>query len=267
MKPGPKSSPKPPPHPAAGDHPRKSAETGQPVGVNALHLLVFGAHPDDIEFACGGIVARETRAGRSVHFVVCSRGEAGTHGTPTQRTAEARQAAKLLGASLEFADLGGDAHFEERAVHVVALARIIRRVRPGFVLAPTTVENQHPDHYKLGRMVRDAARLARYGGVRELRRDPPHAIGQLFFYAVTPEAEPREVTPVFIDVCDVMEPWYNAMIAHRSQLKSRPYHLLQMARASVLGQRLGVHGAMALYPNDPLVFDSLASLGRSGRRY
>jgi LmbE family N-acetylglucosaminyl deacetylase len=57
------------------------------------------------------------------------------------------------------------------------------------VLAPSVVENQHPDHARLGRMVRDAARLARYGGVKELRL-PPHAIGQLLFYAVTPEAEP-----------------------------------------------------------------------------
>ena len=39
------------------------------------------------------------------------------------------------------------------------------------------------------------ARLARYGGLKELRRQKPHAIGQLFFYAVTPEAEPRDITP------------------------------------------------------------------------
>ena len=50
-------------------------------------LLAFGAHPDDIEFGCGGIIARETRAGRPVHFVVCSRGDAGTNGSPAERTA------------------------------------------------------------------------------------------------------------------------------------------------------------------------------------
>jgi hypothetical protein len=56
-------------------------------------LLAFGAHPDDIEFACGGVIASETRAGRPAHFVICSRGEAGTRGTPAQRTAEAKKAA------------------------------------------------------------------------------------------------------------------------------------------------------------------------------
>ena len=45
-------------------------------------LLAFGAHPDDIEFGCGGVIARETQAGHKAHFIVCSRGEAGTHGTP-----------------------------------------------------------------------------------------------------------------------------------------------------------------------------------------
>ena len=48
-------------------------------------LLAFGAHPDDIEFGCGGVIANETRAGRAAHFVICSRGEAGTHGMPQKQ--------------------------------------------------------------------------------------------------------------------------------------------------------------------------------------
>ncbi len=75
-------------------------------------LLVFGAHPDDIEFGCGAIVALETRAGRRVHLVVCSKGEAGTYGGAEQRVAEAQAAAKVFGASLEFVELDGDAHLE-----------------------------------------------------------------------------------------------------------------------------------------------------------
>ena len=163
-------------------------------------MLAFGAHPDDIEFGCGGVIARETQAGRGAHFVVCSRGEAGTHGTPAQRSAEAKRAAMRLGATLEFVNLGGDARLEVRRAHVLALAGIIRRVRAPIILAPTPVENQHPDHAALGRMVRDAARLARFGGVRALRRWPAHAIDQLLFYAITVEAEPAGVAPVLIDI-------------------------------------------------------------------
>src|SRR5688572_7186757 len=121
--------------------------------TDAAPILAFGAHPDDIEFGCGGVIARETQAGRHVHFVVCSRGESGTHGTPKQRTAEAKAGAKLLGATIEFIDLGGDAHFEERVTHLIKLAAILRRVRPAVVLVPTPEQNQHPDHAALGKMV------------------------------------------------------------------------------------------------------------------
>src|ERR1035438_6759326 len=119
-------------------------------------LLAFGAHPDDIEFGCGGVVAKETRAGRGAHFVICSRGEAASHGTPAQRVAEAKKSAALLGATLEFIELDGDAHFEIRAAHTIKLPGAIRRVRPGIVLAPSLVENQHPDHPRLGQLVREA---------------------------------------------------------------------------------------------------------------
>jgi LmbE family N-acetylglucosaminyl deacetylase len=71
-------------------------------------VLAFGAHPDDIEFGGGGGIAQETRAGRAAHFVVCSRGEAATHGQPEQRVVEARPAAALLGATIEFVQLDGD---------------------------------------------------------------------------------------------------------------------------------------------------------------
>jgi N-acetylglucosamine malate deacetylase 1 len=63
-----------------------------------LPLLAFGAHPDDVEFGCGGVVLNETPAGREAHLVVCSRGESGSHGTPKRRIGEARKAGKLLGA-------------------------------------------------------------------------------------------------------------------------------------------------------------------------
>lgn len=232
-------------------------------------LLAFGAHPDDIEFGCGGIVAAETRAGRSVHFVICSRGEAGTNGTPAQRAVEAKKAARILGATVEFIKLDGDAHLEVRATHAIKLAGIIRRLRPGVVLAPSLEQNQHPDHPRLGQLVRDAARLARYGGLKELKKQPPHAIGQLFFYAATPDAEPAGIPPVLIDLSapGIIAAWTKAMEAHVSQLRTRNYVELQLARARVHGLRAGLEHAQPLFLNDPLVFASLAPLTRSARRF
>jgi N-acetylglucosamine malate deacetylase 1 len=232
-------------------------------------LLAFGAHPDDIEFGCGGVVAVETRAGRAAHCVVCSRGESATHGTPEQRIAEARRSAELLGATVEFIELDGDAHLELRAAHAMQLAAIVRRVRPAIILAPSLVENQHPDHARLGLLVRDAARLARYGGVAELRGQSPHAISHLLFYAVTPDAEPPGVTPVLVDVSipDVLSAWSGAMEAHATQAATRNYSGLQLARARTNGLRAGVGHAIALFPADPLVVNSLSEVGRGARSF
>ena len=232
-------------------------------------LLAFGAHPDDIEFGCGGIIASETQAGRKAHFVVCSRGETGTHGTPRQRVVEANKSAELLGATIEFIELDGDAHLECRAAHATKLAEIIRRICPSAVLAPSLVENQHPDHGRLGKLVRDAARLARFGGLKELRRLPPHTIQQLFFYAVTPEAEPTDITPILIDISapESVTAWTAAMKAHATQVSARNYIELQLIRARLLGARSGVEHAIALFPNDPLLFGSLAQAGIGARRF
>lgn len=231
--------------------------------------MAFGAHPDDIEFGCGGVIAIETMQGRKAHLVVTSLGESATNGTPEQRREETREAAAILGASVEFEELDGDARLEIRLEHAIKLAEIIRIEKPTTVLAPSTKENQHPDHSRLGRLVRDAARLARYGGFEELAGTPPHSIAQLFFYAVTPDGEPDEQLPLLIDVsaAEVMEAWTGAMQAHRSQASTRDYLELQLTRARLAGARAGVEYAIALYPNEPLIFDSVAKTGRGARHF
>ena len=236
---------------------------------NLPPALVFGAHPDDIEFGFGGIAAAETQAKRQVHFVVCSSGESGTNGTPRQRMAEAKKSAALLGATIEFIKLAGDAHLEVRVSYTIRLAEILRRIHPEVVAAPSPIENQHPDHACLGKLVRDAARLARFGGLQELRGQPPHAIKQLFYYAITPEAEPANITPVLIDVSapEIVAAWTAAMKAHASQMLTRNYIDFQLTRARWFGARAGVEYAIALFPNEPLVFESLANAGRGARRF
>lgn len=236
---------------------------------NETSLLVFGAHPDDIEFGCGAVIALETQAGRKVHHVVCSLGEAATSGTPELRAQESLDAAAILGSTIELIDLDGDAHLEVKNSHAIKLAEIIRRIRPTTVLAPTCMENQHPDHWRLGQLVRDAARLARYGGLKELLDQPAHSINQLMFFAVTPDAEPRDIVPVLIDVSspDIIAKWTSSMNAHASQAASRNYVDVQLTRAHLLGARAGVEYAIPLFPNDPLVFNSLAQAGRGARNF
>jgi hypothetical protein len=103
----------------------------------------------------------------------------------------------------------------------------------------------------------------------ELRSAPAHTVRHLLFYAVTPEAEPRGVQPVLIDTSapEIIEAWRSAMESHASQSAARPYVELQLTRARLLGLRAGVGYAMALYPNDPVLLNSLGQLGSSARRF
>ena len=117
-----------------------------------MNIVVIGAHPDDVEFGCGGILVKEAARGHEVTILNLSRGEAATSGDPGTRRRESEAAAAVLGAGLELLELEGDSRIEYRPENAVGIARVIRRVRPHLLLAPSPDENQHPDHGKAGRL-------------------------------------------------------------------------------------------------------------------
>jgi LmbE family N-acetylglucosaminyl deacetylase len=233
-----------------------------------FRILAVGAHPDDIEFGCGGILLGEGARGNEILLCVCSRGEAGSSGTPDEREAEARQAAKILGAAIEFLDLGGDSHLDVSAAKSIVIARRIRAARPDVLLAPIPSPDQHPDHIVVSQLCRNAARLARYGGVVELRDLAPHAIRHHFEYAVTSGAEPDgKNSTIRVDISAQFERWVGLMECHQTQLRTRRYLELQTARARVWGLEAGVEYAQALYATDDMMIASLAELPGSVRLF
>ena len=231
-------------------------------------ILAVGAHPDDVEFGCGGVLLAEAARGHKIVLAICSRGEASSNGTPAEREAEARAAAAMLDATVRFLNMGGDAHIDATVVNTLTMARCIRSVRPDIVLAPTTSPDQHPDHAAVGAVCRDALRLARYGAVAELRDLPPHGIRHLFNYAVTPGAEPRRDCPaVHVDISPYFKRWVQMMECHKSQLITRDYIELQTTRARLLGVQAGVDHAQALFTTDHILVKTLAELPPSIRLF
>ncbi len=174
-------------------------------------ILAFGAHPDDVEFGCGGLLLKEIKNGAQVKIVIGSLGEAGTNGTPESRKAEAEAAAKFIGAEIEFLDMGGDCHILNTPANTIRLAEIIRTYQPDIVLAPSLTENQHPDHRVLAEMVRAAARFARYGGLSEIKNLPVHSIDALYFYPSSAEFDTKP--DVVIDVSAEYDDWVKAIEA------------------------------------------------------
>ncbi|MEP7352204.1 MAG: PIG-L family deacetylase [Acidobacteriota bacterium] len=241
-----------------------------------MRILAVGAHPDDVEFGCAPVLIQESRRGHQVRILVASKGEAASAGTPEGRAEEARAAAKIIcgeqGADVDFLDLGGDCHFAATPEHGFLLAAEIRKFRPDAVLAPHLGENQHPDHSSLGRIVRDACRLARYGGLKpgsgkhlDLAALPAHQISSLYYYAITQVfIEPPQLV---LDVSSAYAEWQAAMQCHGSQMKTRAYPELVTARARAWGAAIGVEYAVGLWLNDPVRVNSLAELPLSARHF
>lgn len=232
-----------------------------------MRILAIGAHPDDVEFACGGILLKEAAQGSEIFLCVCSRGEAGTNGTPDEREGEARAAAEILGAKLDFLDFGGDSHLESSNGNALAIARQIRSIQPEILLSSVTSSEQHPDHRVVGLLCRDASRFARYGGLAELAELPAHAVRHHFEYAVTPNAEPHGCISLRVDINAQFTRWIELMECHQSQLRTRNYIELQTARARLLGEEAGVEYAQALFPRDHLLVDTLAEVPSSVRLF
>jgi LmbE family N-acetylglucosaminyl deacetylase len=133
------------------------------------------------------------------------------------------------------------------------------------VLAPHFAENQHPDHAVTARLVRDACRFARYGGLGELRDLPPHRAGSLLFYNITKHLG---LDPDFaIDISGVVDDWEAAMLCHGSQTGSKGYVELQKTAARTLGLAAGVEYAIPLFANDPILTPGLSALCSSVRAF
>ena len=134
--------------------------------------LIIAAHPDDIEYGLAAAVAVWTAAGKEVHYLLATRGEAGIAGmSPSEagplREAEERASAAVVGVSeVEFLDQR-DGVIENGPALRRQLAAAIRRHRPDLVVtgyfgATWTPPGVSPayvnsaDHRALGQGVLDA---------------------------------------------------------------------------------------------------------------
>lgn len=181
-----------------------------------LDVLAVGSHPDDVELACGGTLAKLARAGKRVGIVHLTRGESGTRGTVAERRREAERAAEALGAvTLEWLDCG-DAALRTGPAEEDALIAVLRRWRPELVLGPPPAD-RHPDHGRAHRLVADACFYAGLAGRANSGPRPeaaPHRPGAVFHYMQHDGFEPAFV----VDVTEAWEIKLAALACYDSQL-------------------------------------------------
>jgi N-acetylglucosamine malate deacetylase 1 len=123
-----------------------------------LDLIAVGAHPDDVEIACGGTLARLAARGYSVGIVDLTDGEPTPLSPgPEVRFAEAKRAAEILGATCRINLNMPNRRLFDSFENRVALAKVFRRYRPKVVIGfggKTVLAS--PDHYQ-AMLITDAA--------------------------------------------------------------------------------------------------------------
>lgn len=224
-----------------------------------VDILAFGAHPDDAEIGCGGLLLKLKDRGYRTGIVYLTVGEMGSRGTPEIRRQELMAAAKALSLDhmevLDFQDCRVTDDFPSR----LKIATIVRRLRPVIVLAPYWDGPPgrgvgHTDHQAAGYLVSHGVNFA------HLRALPlegePHAVSNMFYYLY-----PRDMRPSFVvDISEYAERWAEVLKCHHSQFYNRETQrydfidtLLAVSRAH--GFALGMRYAQAFIATEPLKID------------
>jgi LmbE family N-acetylglucosaminyl deacetylase len=180
-----------------------------------MKILGIGAHPDDLEFGCGGTLQKLASNGHKIHMLVMTQGSVG--GDPRVRLLEQKKAAAMLGAKLYW---GG---FEDTGVTlgrelIRSVEKHVEDVKPDLVFV-NHASDTHQDHRSVAKAVETAARYMK----------------NLLFYEVptTMDFNPG----VFVDICPVITKKVNLLKCHRSQVyKTRVKNLsiIESAKAAAM---------------------------------
>ncbi len=196
--------------------------------MDPVYALIIAAHPDDPEFGAAGTVAKWTRDGKSVAYVICTDGEKGTSDRTLDpqelakiRRDEQRAAAAVLGVRevvfLHYPDQG----LEETAAFRKDIVRWIRRFRPTVVLSSDPYRRYlwHRDHRIVGQVVMDA--LFPYARDHLAYPDllaeglEPHKVKEAWFWAAE-DINHRE------DISETFDLKIAALKCHASQWNEHP---------------------------------------------
>ena len=224
--------------------------------------VAVGAHPDDVEFGCGGTLAKWASAGCAITHIVCTDGSKGSWDPRTDvaelvatRQEEQKAASRALGGSGEVVFLGGeDGRLDPGLAMQDQLALWLRRLRPDVVLGhdPWKRYRLHPDHRAAGFLLTDALVAARdpHFFPEHFSREPdlrPHRPTTLLLWEAD---EPDHVEDISSSIDSKLE----ALLCHRSQLLTTmdidddADQAQREAFAARTRERAAEHGALAGLP-------------------
>lgn len=177
------------------------------------NVLVIGAHPDDVEIGMGGTIGALVRRGDTVTLLDLTDGEPTPMGSPERRLAESEAAAKVLGVARRISLPLPNRYLMDTVEHRVAVAEVIREVRPNLLCVPYWVD-AHPDHLAAERLAEAARFYAKL--TRTDMRGTPYYPDRVFHFFCTHYR--LQVDPAFIvDITDHIDRKIEAVACYQSQ--------------------------------------------------
>ncbi len=173
--------------------------------------LAVGAHPDDVEIGCGGLLLRHGSAGDSVAILTLTGGEAG--GQVADRARESQRAAELLSAHLIHTDLK-DRSLTDATLTIDTIKRAIDETGANTIYTHTP-RDVHQDH----RNTHNATLVA--------ARDVPRV------YCYQSPSTTVEFRPTrFASVDEFIDRKLEVIRAYKSQVRIRRYLDEELLRAT-----------------------------------
>ncbi|MCX5829590.1 MAG: PIG-L family deacetylase [Deltaproteobacteria bacterium] len=163
-----------------------------------MNILAIGAHPDDIEFGCGGTLLKYIRNGHDVYLLVMTEGHKG--GQAKLRKMEQKCAAAILKPQEVIWGSFRDTELTPKMNEMVQdIEAILGRIQPHFTFV-NYAEDTHQDHRALAKAAVSATRYVK---------------NVLFYEGPTSQ----NFTPtVFVDIRETLEDKMRVLLAHQSQV-------------------------------------------------
>ena len=185
-----------------------------------VRVIIFGAHPDDCEWTCGGISALFSQMGHKVKFVSLTNGNKGHHlmkpdELAARRAKEAQDVARMLGVEYEIMN-NDDGELLPTLENRFAVIKLICDWEADIVITHRP-NDYHPDHRNVAIIVQDAAYMI---GVPLMNpKGKPLRKPTVFLYMPDRFQKPAPFSPdIVIDITSVSGKKADAICAHESQV-------------------------------------------------
>jgi LmbE family N-acetylglucosaminyl deacetylase len=179
-----------------------------------MNVLALGAHPDDIEYGCGGMLAKYARRGHHVYLWIASDGALGGDGCVRQQ--EQAESARIMGVREVFWGHYPDTEVPLTRELIARIEAVIRRIEPRMIFVHHP-DDTHQDHRNLAQGTMTATR---------------YVPNFLFYEGPTTQ---NFVPNCFTDIEPVLEDKLASLKAHRSQVAKTNIEdltILELARSS-----------------------------------